>query len=163
MPSEITRARVTSCCSLAIHASAARGLCNAASVWVGSCAITIKRRRDQTPKVQPRNSDPANLRAAIGRSRKSAKFEEASMLPVVTTRALRQARSLCEVQVLPPCQFWPYGPHSTWLGVLSERRPTPCPGIAQLHAGFGAPFHYGATSSSVWPKPPPRHWQSSFS
>src|SRR5262249_40806164 len=39
---------------------------------------------------QPQNSDPANLRAAIGRPRKSAKFEEASLLPVVTTRALRQ-------------------------------------------------------------------------
>src|SRR5215813_7594836 len=50
--------------------------------------------------VQSRNSDPANLRAAIGRSRKSAKFEEASLLPVVTTRVLRQARSPCEVQVL---------------------------------------------------------------
>ena len=24
-------------------------LCNAASDWVGSCAITIKRRRDRTP------------------------------------------------------------------------------------------------------------------
>jgi len=40
---------------------------------VGSRAITIKRRRDRTPKVQSRKSDSANLRAAIGRSRKSRK------------------------------------------------------------------------------------------
>jgi len=52
MPSGITRARVTSCCSLVIRISAAsRSLFNAGSDWVGSCAITIKRRRDRTPKV----------------------------------------------------------------------------------------------------------------
>src|SRR5215831_10881725 len=51
MPSEITRARVTSCCSLVIRISAtSRSLFNAGSDWVGSCAITIKRRRDPTPK-----------------------------------------------------------------------------------------------------------------
>src|SRR5215813_5954670 len=32
--------------------------------------------------------------------------EEASLLPIVPTRVLRQARSPCEVQVLPPCQFF---------------------------------------------------------
>src|ERR1019366_5157149 len=50
MPSGIIRGRATSCCSLAIQASTARGLCNAASDRVGSCAITIKRRPDRTPK-----------------------------------------------------------------------------------------------------------------
>src|SRR6185436_14122156 len=66
MPSEIIRGRATSCCSLAVHTSAARDPCNAASDWVGSCAITIKRRRDRKPKVQSWNSDFAILRAAIG-------------------------------------------------------------------------------------------------
>ncbi len=46
------------------------GLFNAASDWVGSCAITIKRRRDRTPKVQSETLIP---RAAIGRSRKPQK------------------------------------------------------------------------------------------
>ena len=32
----------------------ARGPRNAASDWVGSCAITIKRHRNRTPKVQSR-------------------------------------------------------------------------------------------------------------
>src|SRR5262245_28559317 len=32
--------------------------------------------------------------------------EEASLLPIVPTRVLRQARSPCEVQVLPPSQFF---------------------------------------------------------
>jgi hypothetical protein len=32
--------------------SAAPGLCNAVSDWVGSCVITIKRRRDRAPKAQ---------------------------------------------------------------------------------------------------------------
>src|SRR6202521_325777 len=45
----IIRGRTTSCCFLAIQTSPPRGLCNAASDWVGSCAITIKRRRDRTP------------------------------------------------------------------------------------------------------------------
>jgi hypothetical protein len=44
--------RTTSCCSPAIQASAAAGLCNAVSDWVGSCVITIKRRRDRAPKAQ---------------------------------------------------------------------------------------------------------------
>src|SRR5215475_13987949 len=102
MSSGITRARLTSCCSLVIRISpTSRSLLNAGSDWVGSCAITIKRRRDRTPKVQS-----GTVRAAIGRSRKSAKFEEASLLPIVPTRVLRQARSPCEVQVLPPCQFF---------------------------------------------------------
>ena len=49
MLSAIIRGRTTSCCSLAIQASNARGLCDAASDWVGSCAITIKRRREGAP------------------------------------------------------------------------------------------------------------------
>ena len=36
----------------AIQASAAPGTCNAVSDWVGSCVITIKRRRDRSPKAQ---------------------------------------------------------------------------------------------------------------
>jgi hypothetical protein len=32
--------------------SAAPGLCNAVSDWVGSGVITIKRRRDRAPKAQ---------------------------------------------------------------------------------------------------------------
>ena len=44
-------------------------------------SITIKRRRDRTPKVQSRNSDPASLRAAIGRSRKSAKSRKPPCFP----------------------------------------------------------------------------------
>src|ERR1700686_2319954 len=54
MLSAIIRGRTTSCCSLALPTSTARGLCNAASDWVGSCAITIKRRPDRTPKVSSR-------------------------------------------------------------------------------------------------------------
>src|SRR5262245_47353900 len=51
MPSGTTRARVTCCCSLVIRISAtSRSLFNAGSDWVGSCAITIKWRRDRTPK-----------------------------------------------------------------------------------------------------------------
>src|SRR5215813_7400796 len=43
--------------------------------------------------------------------------EEASLLPIVPTRLLRQARSLCEIQVLPPCQFFGH----TGCGVSDER------------------------------------------
>ena len=52
MLSAIIRGRTTSCCSPAIQASAAPGTCNAVSDWVGSCVITIKRRRDRAPKAQ---------------------------------------------------------------------------------------------------------------
>ena len=48
---------------------------------MGSCAITIKRRRDRTPKVRSRNSDSAILRAAIERSR----IAEAALLLVAPT------------------------------------------------------------------------------
>jgi putative transposase len=34
------------------QASAAPGTCNAVSDWVGSCVITIKRRRDRAPNAQ---------------------------------------------------------------------------------------------------------------
>ena len=54
MPSGIIRGRAMSCCSLAIQTFTARASCNAASDWVGSCAIIIKRQRDRTPKVHPK-------------------------------------------------------------------------------------------------------------
>src|SRR5262249_16439980 len=43
MPSAIIRERAMSSCSLVIPTSAARGLCHAASDWVGSFAISIRR------------------------------------------------------------------------------------------------------------------------
>src|SRR5262245_41455118 len=80
MPSGITRARVTSCCSLVIRISAAsRSLFNAGSDWVGSCAITIKRRRDPTPKVQSWNSGSAR------RDWEIEQVEDAALLPVTPT------------------------------------------------------------------------------
>jgi hypothetical protein len=60
--------RTTSCCSLAIQTSTARGLCNAASDWVGSCAITIKARPDRMPKVSSRTLIPP-LRSGDRRKR----------------------------------------------------------------------------------------------
>ena len=42
----IIRGSAISCCSLGIGLATARGLCNAASDWVGFCVITIKRRRE---------------------------------------------------------------------------------------------------------------------
>src|SRR5262249_19683076 len=80
MPSGITRARVTSCCSLVIRISAtSRSLFNAGSDWVGSCAITIKRRRDCIPKVQSQNSDSARCDWEI------EEVAEAALLPVAPT------------------------------------------------------------------------------
>src|SRR5215813_6071480 len=97
MPSGITRARVTSCCSLVIRISAtSRSLFNAGSDWVGSCAITIKRRRDCIPKVQSQNSDSARCDWEI------EEVAEAALLPVAPTLT----RSPCEVQVLPPFEFF---------------------------------------------------------
>src|SRR5438128_10707915 len=65
MLSGITKGKATSCCSLAIQTSTARSPCNAASDWVGSCAIIIEKQRDRTSKVQSEilNSDSV---AAIG-------------------------------------------------------------------------------------------------
>src|SRR5262249_18341301 len=99
MPSGITRGRATSCFSLAIQTSTARGPCNAASDWVGSCAITIKRQRDRTPKVPSRTLTPRCDRA----------IEEAAadaLLAVVPTPALRKLATSCQLQVLPPFQFF---------------------------------------------------------
>src|SRR5262245_3459325 len=80
MPSGITRARVTSCCSLVRRISAAsRSLFNAGSDWVGSCAITIKRRRDPTPKVQSWNCGSARCDWEI------EQVEDAALLPVTPT------------------------------------------------------------------------------
>ena len=80
MPSAITRGRATSCCSLGLRTPAARDLFNAGSEWVGCCAITIKRRRDRTPKVQSR-TDSARCDRQIEQA-------EAALLPVVSTQAL---------------------------------------------------------------------------
>jgi hypothetical protein len=41
-----------SCCSLGIGLVTARGLCNAASDWVGSCVITFKKRREAVEAPQ---------------------------------------------------------------------------------------------------------------
>src|SRR5262249_51391376 len=98
MPSGITRARVTSCCSLVIGISAtSRSLFNAGSDWVGSCAITIKRRRDRTPK----GSIPELRSCAMRLGDRGSRF--ATRRP---NSALRQARPPCEVQVLPPFQYF---------------------------------------------------------
>src|SRR5262245_26159255 len=60
----------------------------------------IARRRFNPGTLIPRTCAPR-----LG-DRGSGEVEEASLLPVVTTRVLRQARSPCEVQVLLPCQFF---------------------------------------------------------
>jgi hypothetical protein len=52
MLSGITRGKAMSFCFPGIRTFVARGQCNVASDWVDSCAITIKRQRDRTPKVQ---------------------------------------------------------------------------------------------------------------
>src|SRR5215471_1699930 len=57
MPSAIIRERAMSSCSLVIPTSAARGLCDAASDWVGSFAITIRIRR-QHKIARPRFNLP---------------------------------------------------------------------------------------------------------
>ena len=41
-----------SSCSLVTQGFIITAPCNAASDWVGSCAITIKRQHNRTPKVQ---------------------------------------------------------------------------------------------------------------
>ena len=46
MLSAITRGRATPCRSPGIPAITGKGLCSAASDWVGCCDITIKRRRE---------------------------------------------------------------------------------------------------------------------
>src|SRR5262245_34393096 len=80
MPSGIIRARVTSCCSLVIRISAAsRSLFNAGSDWVGSCAITIKRRRDRTPNC----SIPELRFCALQLGRREV--AEAALLPLAPT------------------------------------------------------------------------------
>jgi hypothetical protein len=45
--------RAMFCCFLGICTATARGLCGAASDWVGFCAITIKRRCDRAPCPSP--------------------------------------------------------------------------------------------------------------
>jgi hypothetical protein len=88
-------------CFLVSRTSAAIcSLSNAASDWVGSCATITKRRRDRTPKAQPR---PLTLRAATGRSRQSRKT------PCYTLSQICRFGKLLthyELQVLPPFQFF---------------------------------------------------------
>src|SRR5271166_242098 len=47
MPSGIIKGSAMSCCSLGIRTFVARGLCSAASDWVGSCVITTAKRRER--------------------------------------------------------------------------------------------------------------------
>src|SRR5438552_15260568 len=104
MPSGITRGRVTSCCFLVTPTStASSSLFNVAIDWVGSCAITIKRRRDRTPKVQSRTLIVA-LRSG-DRGASGSRFAT-----VIPTLALQQARLPYELRVLPPFQFFDQTP-----------------------------------------------------
>jgi hypothetical protein len=50
-----------SSCSLVIQTFTARASCNAASDWVASCAIIIKRRRVVPLKSSTEHSAPSNL------------------------------------------------------------------------------------------------------
>src|ERR1700682_1102051 len=68
MLSAIIRGKTTSCCSLGTGTSAASNACNAASDWVGSCAITIKRQHNPPPGLRD------EMGHASGRSRKSDGF-----------------------------------------------------------------------------------------
>jgi hypothetical protein len=83
-------------------------------------AITIKRRRDRTPKVQSRNSDFAILRAAIGRSRKSQKplcYPSSQLWCFCKIDCLVKVHALCAVRI-----FWPYG--------IAATRPKLADGVA---------------------------------
>ena len=62
----------TFCCSPALQSSTPRGQCNAGSGWVGSCATTIKRRRDRQPNSVQFNSN-CDFVAVIERMRKPRK------------------------------------------------------------------------------------------
>src|ERR1700752_3793657 len=88
MPSEIIRGRATTCCSLMIHTSAARCLCNAPNDWVGSCAITIKRQHNRTPCLQSRTlAPPLRSRDREARATRLGRFVELARschLPVHT-------------------------------------------------------------------------------
>jgi hypothetical protein len=91
--------------------AASRSLFNAGSDWMGSCAITIKRRCDRCPSVQSQNSAPALLRAAIKRSRKSRKllcYSPPNLALRLTAR---------KVKVLPLFKF--FGPRGSNIHVLS--------------------------------------------
>jgi hypothetical protein len=72
---------------------------------VASCAIIIKRRRDRTPKVRPKNFDSANRRAATGRWRKSRK-PLCYPLPQLYAPASSIAPSSTGFSAVPI--FWPY-------------------------------------------------------
>src|SRR5213078_4504097 len=105
MLSAIIRGRATSCCSLAIQTSTARGPRNAASDWVGSCATTIKRQRDRTPKVQSRTLTPP-LRSGDPRKPLCYSFSQ--------LRPFGKLATSYQLQVLPPFQFFDHtAPSST--------------------------------------------------
>ena len=73
---------------------------------MASCVIIIKRRRDRTPKVRPKNFDSANRRAATGRWRKSRK-PLCYPLPQLYAPASSIAPSSTGSSAVPI--FWPYG------------------------------------------------------
>ena len=60
------------------------------------------------PRFDPGTPIPRTCALRLG-DRGSRRVEEATLLPVLPTRALRQGRSPCEIQVLSPCPiFWRY-------------------------------------------------------
>src|ERR1700691_1771554 len=100
MLSAIIRGRTTSCCFLTIQASPPEGLCNAARDWVGSCAITIKRRRDRTPSpVQSRTRTPPRRSGDRG-------GRGTPLLSVVASQAPGKLATLQGLKVLLPFQFF---------------------------------------------------------
>src|SRR6202162_909974 len=99
MLSAIIRGRATFCCSPAIQASAAPGLCNAVSDWVGSCVITIKRWRDCAPNAQSRTLTPP---------RRSGDREAAQDICDPLSQLTRPVSlpTRYDLQVRPPFQFF---------------------------------------------------------
>ena len=81
------------------------------------------------PVIAPQrfNARTPILRAAIARSEEVA---EAALLPVIPTLVLRQARSTCAGQVLPPFHFfWPMrGSAAAAWGGKCVKRATVAPG-----------------------------------
>jgi putative transposase len=83
-----------------------KGLVQCRERLAASCAITIKRQRDRTPKVRSKNFDSANRRAATGRWRKSRK-PLCYALPQLYAPASAIAPSSTGSSAVPI--FWPYG------------------------------------------------------
>src|SRR6476661_5417358 len=69
-------------------------------------SITIKRRRDRTPKLRSRNSDSANRRAATERWRKSSK---PLCYPLPQLYAPASSIALSSTGSFAVRIFWPYG------------------------------------------------------